>query len=89
MEYLNSNDGSAAENTATLINEFDQDFPRSLVRFVLSKGVYDITSGEVVRIIENDTVTVIDVRITLKANSSIGITVTPSEVPVIPGTSKK
>ena len=89
LEYLNSNDGSAAENTATLINEFDQDFPRSLVRFVLSKGVYDITSGEVVRIIENDTVTVIDVRITLKANSSIGITVTPSEVPVIPGTSKK
>jgi len=73
LEYTESNDGTSSKNTAILVNKFDIRFSEARVRFVMPKGQYTISIGRVDQVIKNDSLSVLDVRIPIEANSSTSI----------------
>lgn len=77
LEYAEMNDGTFFNNTATLVNKFDIGFPEARVRFVMPKGKYAISKGRVEQIIENDAVSIIDVRVHLERNSTTSVEIIP------------
>ncbi|MBF0429986.1 MAG: metallophosphoesterase [Fibrobacteria bacterium] len=80
IEYSGDGEGNQTGNQASIINEFDQEFPNCLVRFVLPKGNYDVSAGTIEQVIQNDTVTVLDVRMDIQANSTVQCSVSVSDV---------
>ncbi|MCF8362924.1 MAG: metallophosphoesterase [Prolixibacteraceae bacterium] len=75
LTYANENDGSFANNTATIVNKYDFPIEGARVRFVMPKGTYSISDGIVWQTIENDDVKVIDVRISIEAGSTTNIVI--------------
>lgn len=75
LTYDNQNDGSFANNTATIVNKYDFPIEGARVRFVMPKGTYSISDGIVWQTIENDEVKVVDVRIHIEGNSTTEIVI--------------
>ncbi len=71
LNYAEDNNGSASQNTATLVNKFDFEITGARVRFVMPKGsAYDVSTGTVSQAFDGDSVHIVDVRVDLRANSS-------------------
>lgn len=69
LSYVNPNDGTFANNTATIVNKFDFPIDEARVRFVIPKGEdFNISAGTVAQSFEGDEVQVVDVTIDLQAN---------------------
>ena len=54
---------------------YDIDIPGAKIRFVLPKGSYEPDSGYLEQSFDNDTATVMDVRVDLKSRSTTKISV--------------
>lgn len=70
LTYSNSNDGASATNTATITNKFEFSIEEARVRFVMPKGSYTVSNGYIMQTIENETLTIVDVRLHIEANST-------------------
>ncbi len=82
LEYAKANDGASFNNSATIINKFNVGFPEARVRFVMPKGVYyTVSKGSVEQQFDGDSVTVVDVRVSAKANSTTLININKTNVP--------
>ncbi len=76
LTFAGKNDGSVSENTATVTNKLDIGFDRTRIRFVMAKGSYAVSNGTIEQIINNDTVSVVDVRVPVKAKSIASVKIT-------------
>ncbi len=82
LDFAENNDGTALNNTATLINKFGVNFSEGKIRFIMPKGFYyTIDKGSVEQQFQGDDVTVVDVRVPLKSNSTTTINITKTNVP--------
>jgi hypothetical protein len=82
LEYSNPNDGTAANNTATVVNNFEVGFPDGKIRFVMPKGFYyTINRGSIEQQFDGDDVTVVDVRIPFKSSRSTEVRISQTKVP--------
>jgi hypothetical protein len=82
LTYAKANDGTSLTNTATLVNKFGIGFPRARVRFVMPKGAsYTVSKGTAEQAFEGDSVSFVDVRVAINANSTTSIEIMYSEVP--------
>ena len=71
LDYAHPNDGSSAENSATLVNRFDFAIPDARVRFVMPKGAdYSVSTGTITQSFDGRTARVVDVSVDLKANET-------------------
>ena len=52
--------------------------PSTKVRFVVPHGVYETSAGTIEQTFHNDTVTIVDVRIDVKSNSTVKLELTKS-----------
>ncbi len=77
LEYAKANDGTFTNNTAILVNKFDVEFPEARVRFVMPKGNYSVSKGRVEQVIENDEVSVFDLRLTIEGKSTTSVEIVP------------
>ena len=83
LDYSKPNDGSSSSNTATLVNKFGVEFPEGKIRFIMPKGFYyTINRGSIEQQFEGDEVTVIDVRVPLKSNSTTVVSVSKTNIPL-------
>ncbi len=80
LTYKEGNTGTSTTNTATLINKFPVDLPNCRVRFVMKKGKYRISSGEIRQVVNTEAFTVIDVSVNLKTKSSQVVEVLPEKI---------
>jgi predicted MPP superfamily phosphohydrolase len=76
-EYDNPNNGTDTINSATVTNDMDYDFFGCKVRFVMAKGRYLIDNGTLQQVIENDSVSVYDVKVPVDGNSSVTVNIRP------------
>lgn len=82
LEYSNPNDGTSPSNSAELINKFDVGFPEAKVRFIMPKGFYyTVSKGSIEQQFDGDSVTVVDVRLSVKANKTQSIDIEKTNVP--------
>lgn len=79
LSYAKENNGTSFTNTATVINKFDVAFPDGQVRFVMPKGAYEVSKGDIEQVFENDLVTVVDVRVKLKSNTTTKVAIKLSD----------
>jgi hypothetical protein len=77
IEYDNPNDGSDTVNTATIENDINHDFFGCKIRFVMKKGAYVINNGTLQQVIENDSVSVYDVKVSVDGNDTKSVTIKP------------
>ncbi len=63
MSFSNKNDGTATENTATIVNNLGVVIPDCHIRFVMKKGRYKVNTGTVYQTIESGKFSVIDVKV--------------------------
>ncbi|MBV5313707.1 MAG: metallophosphoesterase [Prolixibacteraceae bacterium] len=74
LTYAETNDGSFATNSATIVNNFDFAIEGARVRFVMPLGrKYKVTNGKVEQAFVGASVHVVDVLIDLKPNSTTQI----------------
>jgi len=74
LTYAETNDGSFATNSATIVNNFDFAIEGARVRFVMPLGrKYKVTNGKIEQAFDGASVHVVDVLIDLKPNSTIQI----------------
>ena len=91
LEYANSNNGSACENTATIANGFEMNVPECRIRFVMAPGEYTIDNGTIEQAFHQETVSIYDVRVdapagikTRQGRGSYVIVKTPTQVNISP-----
>ena len=77
LEFAEANDGTSKRNSAILVNKFPVEFPEARVRFVMPKGNYTVSRGRVEQVIENETMSIIDVRVQLESSSTTSIDIEP------------
>ena len=83
LDFSNLNDGTSSKNTATLINKIGVGFPEGKIRFIMPKGFYyTINRGSIEQQFQGDDVTVVDVRVPLKANSTTVINISKTNIPL-------
>lgn len=71
LDHARPNDGTTADNLATLVNRFDFDIPDARVRFVMPKGKeYAVSGGTVEQSFDGDSAHIVDVSVDLKARST-------------------
>jgi len=71
LSFSHDNDGSTAENTATIVNHFDFPIMGARVRFVLPIGVdYQIVNGTIYQQFQGDEYQIVDVNTDVPANST-------------------
>ncbi|MCF8361616.1 MAG: T9SS type A sorting domain-containing protein [Prolixibacteraceae bacterium] len=71
LNYSNKNNGSFAENTATIVNNFNFPIDGAKVRFVLAKGYdYIFTNATLKQQFEGDEFYIVDLTTDLPANGS-------------------
>jgi hypothetical protein len=76
LTYTKTNDGTNAENTATIVNKFNFEIKNATVRFVMPKGsVYYVRNATIVQQFEGTNVYVVDAEYNLAANSTHVVTV--------------
>ncbi len=82
LDFSKPNDGSSSNNTATLVNNFGLGFPDGKIRFIMPKGFYyTINKGSVEQQFDGNDVTVVDVRIPLKSNSTTVVNISKTNIP--------
>jgi len=77
LTYEVENTGKGISNIATIINRLPTDLPDCHIRFVMKKGKYKVNKGVIRQIVDNDTKTIIDVRVSVQANSQQTVSVQP------------
>lgn len=77
LGFERPNDGSVTENIAEITNRFPIAFERCKVRFVMPKGRYTVSEGEIFQTIENQQITVVDVHVDVKAGEKKTIGIKP------------
>ena len=76
LSYSKENNGSNANNTATIVNKFNFPIEGARVRFVLPKGiVYSVLNSSINQEFDGDIFHIIDIKVDLDANSTTTITV--------------
>jgi len=81
LDFSKPNDGTSSNNRATLVNNFGVGFPDGKIRFIMPKGFYyTINKGSVEQQFDGDKFTVVDVRVSLKSNSTTVINITKTNV---------
>ncbi len=76
LSYSNENNGSNANNTATIVNKFNFLIEDARVRFVLPKDVlYAVSNGTITQEFDGDNFHIIDTKIDLNAFSTTTVTV--------------
>ena len=71
LDYLNENNGSSFENTATIVNKFNFPIEGANVRFIMPAGFeYRVTNGEIRQQFDGDEFRIIDVVLDVPANST-------------------
>lgn len=77
--YAGANDGTAIANRAIFVNNLDETFEHGCARFILKKGVYAATGGDIVDSYDSDdaTKTIVLVQVKLPAKSTVNVSVTP------------
>ncbi|NEW81892.1 MAG: hypothetical protein GZ094_05970 [Mariniphaga sp.] len=74
LTFVETNNGSSAINTATIINKFDFSIEGAKVRFIMPPGrKYKVSNGNVEQAFDGNSVYVVDVLIDLKPNSTTQI----------------
>jgi hypothetical protein len=81
LTYSNTNDGSIANNSATIVNNFNFPIENARVRFVMPLGTkYTISKGKIEQSFNGATVHIVDVNINLEPNSSNLIAIGSSKI---------
>lgn len=74
LSFSNSNNGSSANNSATIINNFDFSIEGARVRFVMPLGKkYKVSNGKVEQAFDGTAVHVVDLLVDVKPNSTTQI----------------
>jgi hypothetical protein len=74
LEFLNDNDGTSYENTATIVNMFDFPIEGATVRFVMpGEFDYRVTGGEIRQQFDGDEFRIVDVALDVAANSTVDV----------------
>ena len=78
MKYETPNNGTSPTNAATVANRFAISFPDARVRFFMPKGAdYHVSKGRVEQAFDGDSAHVVDVRVSIDANSSTIVKIQP------------
>lgn len=84
LSFANENDGTATENTATIVNKFDFPIFGARVRFVLPKGEnFEIRNGTVFQQFEGDSFQIVDVQTDVPATSTKHVYLRKVPVPAV------
>ncbi len=76
LEYLDYNDGTSYENTATITNSFHFPIHGAKVRFVMPAGFdYRVTGGEIRQQFDGDQFRIVDATVDVEANSTAVVSV--------------
>ena len=70
LDFKNPNDGSSADNEAIISNLFPVELKKCKIRFVMKKGNYEVSGGVIQQIIENENLSIVDVRVDVDAEST-------------------
>lgn len=83
ITYSNANDGTNANNTATIVNKFDFPIENARVRFVLPLGTkYKVSKGHIEQSFDGASVHVVDITIQLEPNSTTEMEIGSLKSPV-------
>jgi predicted MPP superfamily phosphohydrolase len=79
LSFQNSNDGSCAANTATIVNRFDFPIEGAKARFVMPLGAsYSVSPGAVEQSFDGTSVHVVDVLLNLEPRSTNRVRIVPN-----------
>jgi 3',5'-cyclic AMP phosphodiesterase CpdA len=72
VTYSWANDGTLEENSASIVNDISQNFPNGRIRFLMQKGNYEVTGGEILAEYDydNDEKTAVLVKVNIEANNT-------------------
>ena len=75
VTFDSPNDGTAAEQVATITNDYATEFPHARLRLVLRRGVYRITGATILQSFDTDdaTRTVLDLDVRVAGKSAVPI----------------
>ena len=62
LGYEKPNDGTSANNKATIDNKFSIDLPACKIRFIMKEGNYSVTGGIISQVMEAGKVSIVDVQ---------------------------
>ena len=79
LDFKKANTGASTFNAATFTNKLPVDLPNCRVRFIMKKGNYQISTGEIRQVVDTEKFTVIDVSVNVKTQSSLIIEVVPKK----------
>ena len=80
LSFSNSNDGSFASNTATIVNKFNFSIEGAKVRFIMQSGhSYSVSKGFIEQAFDGTSVHVVDVLINLEPESTTRIDIEASK----------
>jgi len=79
LDYDQANNARAEKNRAVIRNKFDIGFKGCRVRFVMPKGLYEVTNGTIRQTIETDKLSVVDVDFDVKANGLTVVEIFPAK----------
>jgi len=84
--YQNTNDGTAADNTATIQNDLNETFEHGRIKFVMRRGTFEVAGGTVIDTYDSDdlTKTIVNVGVNIQPNTSHDIQVTATYVYPLP-----
>ena len=83
LDFKMPNDGAVINNTASIVNKFGVNFPDGKIRFIMPKGFYyTINKGWIEQQFQGNDVTVVDVRIPLKSNSTTVVNISQTDIPL-------
>lgn len=69
LDYEHPNNGSSVGNNAIIKNNFEIDLPQCRVRFIMSKGEYEVRGGEIQQIYHTEKLSIVDVNTHVASNS--------------------
>jgi len=76
LTYTKNNNGSAADNTAGIVNKFNFSINKARIRFVMPKGAsYEVSSGTIEQQFDGTSYRIVDVSVNVNANSSKSVAI--------------
>ena len=68
LDFQQPNDGAVRSNEAIIANSFPVDLPNCKIRFLMKKGLYEVTGGEIIQTFDNERYSIIDVSVVVNSN---------------------
>ena len=85
LTYNTNNNGSAAANTASIVNKFNFSINSARIRFVMPKGAdYEVSTGTIEQQFDGNSYRIVDVSVNVNANSSKSVSISSGDAVPIP-----